>query len=192
MFQCLNIICTHLKWFFQVLSDLTKHLLKPKQILTLSESYNLLESPFKIPMEIFNHCKQAQPLDYYPLLIFCAGNDEVPIRSPRAIKRGFRALVMMRKETWRPSKSIPQSMTGATNTISGILTVGWAAWHQTCWQQMRYTCLKVEKGLLQLDRFITSSFKWDLKREREKNRLNRDEPGGDKPASRWGSDSFPR
>ena len=32
------------------------------------------------------------PSDYYPLLIFQVGSDEVAIRSPRAIKRDFRAL----------------------------------------------------------------------------------------------------
>lgn len=34
----------------------------------------------------------VQPSDYYLLLIFQAGNDEVARRSPRAIKRDFRAL----------------------------------------------------------------------------------------------------
>ena len=32
----------------------------------------------------------VQPTDYYPLLIFQAGNDEVARRSPGAIKRDFR------------------------------------------------------------------------------------------------------
>ena len=32
------------------------------------------------------------PTDYYPLLVFQAGNDEVATRNPRAIKRDFRAL----------------------------------------------------------------------------------------------------
>lgn len=34
----------------------------------------------------------AWPSDYYPLLIFQVGSDGVPTRSPRAIKRDFRAL----------------------------------------------------------------------------------------------------
>ncbi|XP_066848127.1 uncharacterized protein [Anser cygnoides] len=34
----------------------------------------------------------VQPTGYYPLLVFQAGNDEVTMRSPRAIKRDFRAL----------------------------------------------------------------------------------------------------
>jgi len=34
----------------------------------------------------------VQPSDYYPLLIFQAGSNEVAMRSPRAIKRDFRAL----------------------------------------------------------------------------------------------------
>lgn len=68
------------------------HLPKPKEILDLSERYNLLGSPFKRAVKIFNHCKLLQPLDYYPLLVFCAGSDEVAIRNPRAIKRDFRAL----------------------------------------------------------------------------------------------------
>ena len=32
------------------------------------------------------------PTDYYPLLVFQAGDDEVAMRSLRAIKRDFRAL----------------------------------------------------------------------------------------------------
>lgn len=64
---------------------------------------------------------------------------------------------MMRKEAWRPSRSIPGSMTDVTSTISGVLPMGWATWCQTCWQQMGYTCLKVEKGLLQLARFIATA-----------------------------------
>jgi len=34
----------------------------------------------------------VQPSDYYPLLIFQVGSDEAATRSPRAIKRDFRAL----------------------------------------------------------------------------------------------------
>lgn len=34
----------------------------------------------------------VRPTNYYPLLVFQAGNDELARRSPRAIKRDFRAL----------------------------------------------------------------------------------------------------
>jgi len=34
----------------------------------------------------------VQPSDYYPLVIFQVGSDEVATRSPRTIKRDFRTL----------------------------------------------------------------------------------------------------
>ena len=41
----------------------------------------------------------VRPSDYYPLLLFHVGGDEVAMRSPRAIKRDFRALGRLVRES---------------------------------------------------------------------------------------------
>ena len=41
----------------------------------------------------------VRPSDYYPLLLFRVGGDEVATRSPRAIKRDFRALGRLVRES---------------------------------------------------------------------------------------------
>uniref|UniRef100_A0A8B9DT06 Uncharacterized protein n=1 Tax=Anser cygnoides TaxID=8845 RepID=A0A8B9DT06_ANSCY len=54
----------------------------------------------------------VQPTDYYPLLVFQAGNDEVATRSPRAIKRDFRALGRLLKRS------------GAQVVFASVLPIG--------------------------------------------------------------------
>jgi len=41
----------------------------------------------------------VQPSDYYPLLLFHVEGDEVAVRSPRVIKRDFRALGQLVRES---------------------------------------------------------------------------------------------
>jgi len=44
----------------------------------------------------------VQPSDYYPLLLFHVGGDEVAVRSPGVIKRDFRALGQLVRESGAP------------------------------------------------------------------------------------------
>ena len=59
-----------------------------------------------------NITRLVKPSDYYPLLVFYTGNEEVSERSPQAIKRNFRAL-------GRPLKG-----SGAQVVFSAVLSVG--------------------------------------------------------------------
>jgi len=84
----------------------------------------------------------VQPSDYHPLLLFHLGGDEVAVHSPRMIKRDFRALGHLVRESGaqvifssllsvagsdvtRNNLLAHGSVAGVTDTISAFLTTGW-------------------------------------------------------------------
>ena len=106
------------------------------------------------------------PSDFYLLLIFYVGSDEVAIRSPRVVKTNFRALGQLIKGSGaqvpfssvlsvaendegrnrKASRSIPASERGVTGRILGFLIMSQVYTTPRLLQQTGYTCLKGGKG----------------------------------------------
>lgn len=104
------------------------------------------------------------PLDYYLLLVFHVGDDEATIHNPRAIKRDFRVLGVLLRESGAQvifSSTLPvassdtgrnryQEETGLSLLIHGfvpsftttILGLSITEWHQAYWCQMGFIFLK--------------------------------------------------
>jgi len=105
----------------------------------------------------------VQPSDYYPLLVMQVGGDDIMDRSPKAIKRDFRAPERLAEGSghrW----CFPQyhqwqerALKGAGKLINRWLSnwchrdiMGTFTWHQACWRQMESSYLKRRKGFLPL------------------------------------------
>jgi len=101
----------------------------------------------------------VQPWDYDPLQLFHVGTHDVATRSPRLIRRDFRALGRMLKdsgaqcfpqssqqwgetleETGAPKTSIPGSRTDASTSTLFFITTGESSKHKVCWGLMGSTC----------------------------------------------------
>ena len=110
------------------------------------------------------------PSDYYPLLVMQVGSDEMVERSPKAIKRDFRALGRL-VEGWGCKWCFPPShqwqgtaLKGAGNLTwltggSGTGAIGWIlssliteryTQQRACWRQADRSYLKGEKGFLSM------------------------------------------
>lgn len=142
-------------------------------------------------------CTLAQPLNYYPLWIFQVVSNEIAIKSPRTSKRDFRALWRLVKgsetqscsllfqlqgmtleEAGRPSRYIPGSVTGITSKI---------LWYFCHGSVYKTPCLLATDGIhlsrrgkdlcSWFSKAHWNNFELDLKRERDKIRLDRDKPG---------------
>ena len=142
------------------------------------------------------------PLDYYPLLIFQVGSDEVATRSLRAIKRGFRTLGQLVRGSGAQAVfsvfPVAGNNEGRNKKRQQINAWLWAWCHQQnlgffwSWVGLHDTrpagnrrgmpVSKREKDLCTgVSRAYWRSFKLDLKGERNKTRLARDKPGSSTP-----------
>ncbi|KAK4811185.1 hypothetical protein QYF61_019816 [Mycteria americana] len=110
----------------------------------------------------------VRPSDYYPLLLFHVGGDEAATQSPRAIKRDFRALGRLVRDsgaqvifssllpvvgsdtrgTETPNLLTHGSVAGVIATDLDFLTTGWPTQHRACWRLMGFIFLKGERESL--------------------------------------------
>ncbi|KAK4830603.1 hypothetical protein QYF61_012029 [Mycteria americana] len=77
----------------------------------------------------------VRPSDYYPLLLFHVGGDDTATRSPRAIKRDFRALGRLlwaatQEGTETPNLLTHGSVAGVITMDLVFLTTGWPTQHR--------------------------------------------------------------
>ena len=110
----------------------------------------------------------VRPLSYYPLLLFHAGGGKASTSSPRAIKREFKVLGLLVREsgaqvvfssllqlqaatleeTDGPSLLTHGSVAGVTAIVLGFSDNGMTYMALICWCQMRFTFLKAGRESL--------------------------------------------